>query len=239
MDCPLSLFRLIEAETLDRRLGRLPEIMGGRPYAVNIVSLAENPFRETQLAWIKQHKPRFVVIAGGDLSPLRELIEGGMEVIYIAPDEALLRLALEAGVRYVICEGYEAGGHVGRHSTLTLAQRVMDLKRLTGPVPKLSHIPCRGNLQSGDRIYRRHARGGCDSDGHRVSRHPGDRRNRRPDRALSAYDPRIAAGRNGRFGPGHRTSGALLEDPEDGRGFVSGEGVCRGWAGTSTPSARE
>ena len=82
------------------------------------------------LAWLKKHKPRFVVIAGGDLSPLGELMECGMEVIYIAPDEALLRLALEAGVRYAICEGYEAGGHVGRHSTLTLAQRVLDLKRL-------------------------------------------------------------------------------------------------------------
>ena len=126
---PTIALGLMDAETLDRRLGRLPEIMGGRPYAVNIVSLAENPFRETHLAWIKKHKPRFVVIAGGDLSPLRELIECGMEVMYIAPDEALLRLALEAGVRYVICEGYEAGGHVGRHSTLTLAQRVLDLKR--------------------------------------------------------------------------------------------------------------
>ena len=84
------------------------------------------------------------VIAGGDLSPLRGLIECGMEVIYIAPDEALLRLALEAGVRYVICEGYEAGGHVGRHSTLTLAQRVLDLKRLQAiPVPELSHCSCR------------------------------------------------------------------------------------------------
>ncbi|MFO7600117.1 MAG: beta-ketoacyl synthase N-terminal-like domain-containing protein, partial [Candidatus Desulfacyla sp.] len=126
---PTIALGLMDAETLDRRLGRLPEIMRGRPYAVNIVSLAENPFRETHLAWIKKHKPRFVVIAGGDLSPLRELMECGMEVIYIAPDEALLELALEAGVRYVICEGYEAGGHVGRHSTLTLAQRVLDLKR--------------------------------------------------------------------------------------------------------------
>ena len=49
--------------------------------------------------------------------------------MYIAPDEALMRLALEAGVRYVICEGYEAGGHVGPHSTLTLAQMVVNLKR--------------------------------------------------------------------------------------------------------------
>jgi malonyl CoA-acyl carrier protein transacylase len=127
---PTIALGLMDEETLDRRLGRLPEIMGGRPYAVNIVSLAENPYRETHLVWIKKHKPRFVVIAGGDLSPLRELMECGLEVIYIAPDEALLRLALEAGVRYVICEGYEAGGHVGRHSTLTLAQRVLDLKRL-------------------------------------------------------------------------------------------------------------
>ena len=128
---PTIALGLMDAETLDRRLGRLPEIMGGRPYAVNVVSLAENPFRETHLAWIKKQKPRFVVIAGGDLSPIRELIECGIEVIYIAPDEALLRLALEAGVRYVVCEGYEAGGHVGQHSTLTLAQMVLDLKRRT------------------------------------------------------------------------------------------------------------
>jgi 3-oxoacyl-(acyl-carrier-protein) synthase/NAD(P)H-dependent flavin oxidoreductase YrpB (nitropropane dioxygenase family) len=121
----------MDSETLDRRLGHLPKIMDGRPYAVNVISLAENPFRETHLAWIKKQKPRFVVIAGGDLSPLRDLVDCGIEVIYIAPDEALLRLALEAGVRYVICEGYEAGGHVSQHSTLTLAQMLLDLKRRT------------------------------------------------------------------------------------------------------------
>ncbi len=126
---PTIALGLMDAQALDQRLGRLPEIMAGRPYAVNIISLAENPCRETQLAWIKKHPPRFVVIAGGDLSPLKELLECGLEVIYIAPDEALLQLALKAGVRYLICEGYEAGGHVGRHSTLTLAQRVLDLKR--------------------------------------------------------------------------------------------------------------
>ena len=126
---PTIALGLMDAETRDRRLGRLREIMGGRPYAVNVVSLAENPFRETHLAWIKQHRPRFVWIAGGDLSPVRELLECGIGVAYIAPDGDLLGLALEAGVRYVVCEGYEAGGHVGQHSTLTLAQMVLDLKR--------------------------------------------------------------------------------------------------------------
>jgi len=128
---PTIALGLMDAEARDRRLGRLPEIMGGRPYAVNVVSLAENPFRETHLAWIKQHRPRFVWIAGGDLSPVRELLECGIGVAYIAPDGALLELALNAGVRYVVCEGYEAGGHVGQHSTLTLAQMVLDLKRRT------------------------------------------------------------------------------------------------------------
>ena len=126
---PTIALGLMNAEALDRRLGCLPEVMGGRPYAVNIISLAENPFRETQLDWIKKTKPRFVWIAGGDISPIKGLLECGIEVVYIAPDEALLKLALEAGVRYVVCEGYEAGGHVGQHSTLTLAQIVLDLKR--------------------------------------------------------------------------------------------------------------
>jgi malonyl CoA-acyl carrier protein transacylase len=128
---PTIALGMMDAKTLDRRLGRLPEIMGGRPYAVNIVSLAENPFRETQLAWIKKQRPRFAVIAGGDLSSVRELMECGIGIMYIAPDEALLRLALEAGVKYVIFEGYEAGGHVGQQSMLTLAQMVLDLKRRT------------------------------------------------------------------------------------------------------------
>ena len=142
---PTIALGMMDAEALDRRLGRLPEIMAGRPYAVNVVSLAENPYRETHIAWIKKHRPRFVVIAGGDLSPLSELVECGIDVIYIAPDEALLRLALEAGVRYVICEGYEAGGHVGQHSTLTLAQMLLDLKRR---VPSLLQY-CRVILAGG------------------------------------------------------------------------------------------
>lgn len=69
----------------------------------------------------------------------------GIDVMYIAPDQALLTLALKQGVRYVICEGYEAGGHVGPHSTLTLAQLVLDMKRRT---PSLFHN-CRIILAGG------------------------------------------------------------------------------------------
>jgi malonyl CoA-acyl carrier protein transacylase len=142
---PTIALGLMDAEALDQKLGTLPNIMGARPYAVNIISLAENPFKGLHLAWIKKHRPRFAVIAGGDLSTVRELMACGINVMYIAPDQALLTLALKAGVRYVICEGYEAGGHVGPHSTLTLAQMVLDMKRRT---PSLFHN-CRIILAGG------------------------------------------------------------------------------------------
>ena len=143
---PTFALGLMNAQALEQRLGRLPEIMGKRPYAVNVVSLAENPLREMHLAWIKKQRPGFAVIAGGDLSPVRELMACGIEVMYIVPDDALLKLALDAGVRYLILEGYEAGGHVGRHSTLTLAQMALDMKRRTPSLFRNRHVILAGGI---------------------------------------------------------------------------------------------
>jgi malonyl CoA-acyl carrier protein transacylase len=151
---PTIALGLMDEETRDRKLGRLPEVMGGRPYAVNVVSLAENPFRQTHLAWIKEHRPRFVWIAGGDLAPIRELLECGIEVAYIAPDGALIELALKAGVRYVVCEGYEAGGHVGQHSTLALAQMVLDLKRRRPSLFQGSRVILAGGIFDRETAFR-------------------------------------------------------------------------------------
>ena len=150
---PTIALGMMDAQTLDRRLGSLPEIMAGRPYALNLISLAENPFREIHLSWIKEHKPQFVVIAGGDLSPARELMQCGIKVIYIAPDAALLRLALEAGVHYVAFEGYEAGGHVGQLSTLTLAQMVLELKRRTPELFQNSRVILAGGIYNRETAF--------------------------------------------------------------------------------------
>ena len=126
---PTLALGMMDGEMLTQRLGRLKDLMGSRPYAVNFLALPENPHRELQLAWIKEHRPRFVVIAAGDPVYARKLRQEGLEVMYLAPNEALLRLACQADVRYLILEGQEAGGHVGFHSTLTLAQIALELKR--------------------------------------------------------------------------------------------------------------
>ena len=102
--------------------------MRNRPYAVNIITLQENPYRDEQLEWVKSKRPRFAVIAAGEPSHAGSLMSDGIEAIYIAPNDELLRLALENGVKFVVLEGQESGGHVGTHSSITLIQMALDLK---------------------------------------------------------------------------------------------------------------
>jgi len=125
---PTVALGMMDRDTLEKKLGRLPDIMKGKPYAVNVITLQENPFRDVQLAWIGKIRPTFAVIAAGEPSHGAELLAHGIQVIYIAPNEELLKLAFEAGIGFAILEGNEAGGHVGQHSTLTLAQMVLTLK---------------------------------------------------------------------------------------------------------------
>lgn len=125
---PTLALGMMSRAIIDEKFGALGETMSVKPYAVNVIALQENPYRDEQLEWIKSQKPKFAVIAAGEPSHGRELLDNGIEVIYIAPTEELLKMAFEAGIKYAICEGNEAGGHVGQHSTLTMAQMVLDLK---------------------------------------------------------------------------------------------------------------
>ncbi len=139
---------------LKQDLGAIVKTMGTRPYAVNVITLAENPFRDEQLEWIDDTQPPFVVIAAGDPSFASRFREKGMEVIYIAPDEGLIRMALEAGVNYVILEGNEAGGHVGEHSTLILSQIALDLKRREPGIFEGRHIILAGGIFNREAAFR-------------------------------------------------------------------------------------
>jgi acyl transferase domain-containing protein/NAD(P)H-dependent flavin oxidoreductase YrpB (nitropropane dioxygenase family)/NAD(P)-dependent dehydrogenase (short-subunit alcohol dehydrogenase family)/acyl carrier protein len=126
---PTVALGLRNRRQLETDFSRLRSLMGSRPYAVNLIALAENPFLEEQLAWVEAVRPPFVAIAAGDPAYAVRLRERGIEVIYITGDEGLLRLALEGGVRWLVLEGQEAGGHVGAHSSLTLPQMALELKR--------------------------------------------------------------------------------------------------------------
>ena len=125
---PTLAMGMMGPELLQRKFSRISEILDKKPYAVNIIMLPENPCRQEQLAWILKHRPRFAVIAAGEPAQGKLLLATGIDAVYIAPTEDLMQLALETGYRHIICEGCESGGHIGSHSTLTLAQLAIDLK---------------------------------------------------------------------------------------------------------------
>ncbi len=187
---PTVALGLRNRRQLETDFSRLESLMGSRPYAVNLIALAENPALEEQLAWVEAVRPPFVAIAAGDPAYAIRLREKGIEVIYVTGDEGLLRLALEGGVRWLVLEGQEAGGHVGAHSSLTLHSDGTGVEAtgtgtLPGPVPGAGG----GDFQPRHRTAGGHAGRGRHPDGHRLPGHPGNRRHRRLEPALSAGDP--------------------------------------------------
>ncbi len=116
-------------EEIENELSDLQKLLGKFPYAVNIITLPENPHLKEQLSWVEKTRPPFVIISAGDPFKALELQQKGIEVIYVTSDIGLAQLAWNNGIRLVVCEGNEAGGHIGRHTTLTLAQEALGKKR--------------------------------------------------------------------------------------------------------------
>ncbi len=114
---------------LEEGLARLQETLQGYNYAINILTLPENPHRNEQLDWLEKNRPPFVVVSAGDPAHAVTLQKKGLCVLYVTSDIDLLQLAWNNGIKLVICEGQEAGGHVGTLSTLTLAQAALEIKR--------------------------------------------------------------------------------------------------------------
>jgi Polyketide synthase modules and related proteins len=136
-------------ELMDRDFASAAKVMDGRPYAMNILVLNENPHRDGQLAWLEKHRPPFVVVAAGSPAFAGKLRKKGLEVIYLAADMGLLRMAAEAGIRFVVLEGCEAGGHVGRLTTLTLAQAAGELRRREPELLRDVHLVLAGGISGG------------------------------------------------------------------------------------------
>ncbi|MBM4284464.1 MAG: SDR family NAD(P)-dependent oxidoreductase [Deltaproteobacteria bacterium] len=151
---PTIALGLRNRQQIEEDFPNLAELMGAHPYAVNFLALAENPHLDEQLGWIEDHRPPFVVVAAGEPGQAVRLREKGLEVIYIAADEGLLRLALEGGVRWIVLEGQEAGGHVGSHSTLTLAQAALELRRREPELFRNRRLVLAGGIYNRETAFR-------------------------------------------------------------------------------------
>lgn len=126
---PTIAFGMQSPQQIEKKYATLRERLTGFSYAINILALPENPYRDDQLSWIVKNPPPFVVISAGDPSFAVQLQAHDIQTIFVTSDVDLLQLAWKRGIRYVVCEGHEAGGHVGEQSMLTLAQAVLEVKR--------------------------------------------------------------------------------------------------------------
>jgi acyl transferase domain-containing protein/NAD(P)H-dependent flavin oxidoreductase YrpB (nitropropane dioxygenase family)/NAD(P)-dependent dehydrogenase (short-subunit alcohol dehydrogenase family)/acyl carrier protein len=139
---------------IERDLSTLDRTLQGHPYAINVITLPENPYRTEQLAWIEKNKPPFVVISAGAPGHAAKLQQAGITVIYVTSDIELLQLAWKNNISIVICEGQEAGGHVGVHSTLTLAQAVLDIKKQSKVDTKKQFLILAGGISNTNSLAR-------------------------------------------------------------------------------------
>ncbi len=150
---PTIALGVLDPQTVEEKLGNLQDVMQGHAFAVNIVTLPDNPYRAFHFDWVLKTRPRFVVIAAGDPSHASRFLEEGIEVIYVTPNLELMKLAFGLGVKFVVCEGNEAGGHVGENSTLTLAQMILGLRHTSSTLFEDKIVVLAGGIYDGETAF--------------------------------------------------------------------------------------
>ena len=101
-------------------------LMGERSFGVNIIGMESNRYRDRHLELLYTKRPRFVMVAAGTVEQALRLEGYGITTVLHTPVRALLRSALQNGLRNFVLEGAEAGGHVGRLGLTALCQYAID-----------------------------------------------------------------------------------------------------------------
>lgn len=96
-----------------------------KPFGVNLMLMAPN--KDELVNVIIEEKPAFVTLGAGNPVPyIKPLQEAGIKVIPVVPSLKLAKRIEEAGADAMIVEGMEAGGHIGKLTTMTLVRQVAD-----------------------------------------------------------------------------------------------------------------
>lgn len=112
------------AEWLRSEIHKVREITD-KPFAVNIMLLS--PYAEEICELVIEEKVPIVITGAGNPGKyLNKWKENNLIVIPVVPSVSYAIRLEKLGVDAVICEGTEAGGHVGEISTMSLVPQVVD-----------------------------------------------------------------------------------------------------------------
>ena len=96
-----------------------------KPFGVNIMLLS--PFADDIVDLVIEEGVKVVTTGAGNPGKYMErLHEAGITVIPVIPSVALAKRMEKLGADAVVAEGMEAGGHIGKLTTMTLVRQVAD-----------------------------------------------------------------------------------------------------------------
>lgn len=95
-----------------------------KPFGVNIMLMAPNVDEVIEMVCVE--KVDFVTMGAGNPVPhIPKLHNAGIKVIPVVPSVKLARRVEAAGADALVIEGMEAGGHIGRQTTMALMENVL------------------------------------------------------------------------------------------------------------------
>lgn len=102
-----------------------------KPFAVNLMLL--NPDVEAQMDVVIKREVPIVTLGAGDASShIKKFHDFGIKVLAIAPSVGLARRLAKKGADAIVVEGSEAGGHIGKFSTMVLLPAIIEALEQAG-----------------------------------------------------------------------------------------------------------
>lgn len=102
-----------------------------KPFGVNVLLMAPNVSEIVDM--LCEEKVAFVTLGAGNPVPfIAKFHEAGIKVIPVVPNVKLAKRIEAAGADALVVEGMEAGGHIGKQTTMALMENVL---------PNIKNIP--------------------------------------------------------------------------------------------------
>ena len=124
---PVMAIAAMREDELEPMLRDTSERLGEAPWAAGLLGFLPPELYSPQVELVKRYRPPAVVIAGGQPVQARQLEGEGIRTFIHVPSHRLLDLYLDDGIRNVIFEGLECGGHIGRYSGFVLWENVIEV----------------------------------------------------------------------------------------------------------------
>lgn len=95
-----------------------------KPFAVNVMLL--NPYADEVMAYLVQSGVKIITTGAGNPGQYMDQInEAGIKLIPVVASVALAKRMERIGATAVVVEGMEAGGHIGKQTTMALVPQVV------------------------------------------------------------------------------------------------------------------